>query len=82
MSTRKDASKQTFEEALRRLEEIVEKLEGGDVSLEESLKMYEEGVTLSKACVEKLTQAELKMKRLAKDVEGNFRLIEEDPDEE
>ena len=76
--TKKETHKHSFEDSLRRLEEIVQQLEQGDVSLDESIKMYEEGISLSKSCLEKLTQAELKLKRLGKDVEGNFRLLEED----
>jgi exodeoxyribonuclease VII small subunit len=79
-TTKKSAPKHTFENSLRRLEEIVEKLEQGDVPLEDSIKMYEEGLALSKECVEKLTQAELKLKRLSKDMDGNFRLIDEEPE--
>lgn len=85
MGVSKKENTQTFEQSLRRLEEIVEALEQGDVPLDDALKMYEEGIALSKACVEKLTQAELRLKKLAKDMQGNFRLIEEkepDVDEE
>lgn len=85
MGVSKKENTQTFEQSLRRLEEIVELLEQGDVPLDDALKMYEEGIALSKACVEKLTQAELRLKKLAKDMQGNFRLIEEeepDVDEE
>jgi len=77
---KKDVSDHSFENSLRRLEEIVEQLEQGNISLEESIKMYEEGITLSKACVEKLTQAELKVKKLGKDMEGYFHLIEGEPE--
>jgi exodeoxyribonuclease VII small subunit len=73
----KNASKPSFEESLRRLEEIVNQLEQGEIPLEESVKMYEEGLALSKACIEKLTQAELKLKRLSKDINGNFQFLEE-----
>ncbi len=66
----------TFEHSLRRLEEIVQRLEQGDVPLEEALTLYEEGIALSKACGERLTQAELRMKRLGKDAEGNLKLFE------
>lgn len=85
MGVSKKENTQTFEQSLKRLEEIVEALEQGDVPLDDALKMYEEGIALSKACVEKLTQAELRLKKLAKDMQGNFRLIEEkepDVDEE
>ena len=78
MAGSKKENSPTFEQALKRLEEIVEQLEQGDVPLDDAVKMYEEGIELSKACVEKLTQAELRLKKLAKDMQGNFRLIEED----
>lgn len=80
-SQKKEGNKPSFEQSLRRLEEIVRQLEQGDVPLEESLKMYEEGIALSKACVEKLTQAELKVKKLGKDMEGNLRVFEEEEPE-
>lgn len=78
MAGSKKENSPTFEQSLKRLEEIVEQLEQGDVPLDDAVKMYEEGIELSKACVEKLTQAELRLKKLAKDMQGNFRLIEED----
>ncbi len=77
---KKESADRTFEESLHRLEEIVEKLESGGVPLEESIKLYEEGITLAKACTERLTQAELTIKRLGKDVEGMFTLLEDEPD--
>ena len=70
-----------FEQSLKRLEEIVEMLEGGNVSLDDAMKMYEEGVQLSKKCLEKLSQAELKLKRLSKDIQGNFELFDEGKEE-
>ena len=80
----KSTTKKTggFEESLKRLEEIVETLEQGSVPLEEAMKMYEEGVVLSKQCLEKLTKAELKLKRLSKDVNGNFELFDEELDQQ
>ena len=79
----KQATKKTnpFEYSLKRLEEIVESLERGDVSLEDSLKMYEEGVQLSKVCLERLTQAELKLKKLTKDIDGKFELLDQTDEE-
>lgn len=68
----------SFEQSLKRLEQIVEELEQGDVPLDDALKMYEEGIELSKACVEKLTQAELRLKKLSKDMQGRFRLMDTD----
>ncbi|HTR99693.1 MAG TPA: exodeoxyribonuclease VII small subunit, partial [Bacteroidota bacterium] len=48
---------ETFEDSLHRLEEIVQRLEQGDVPLEQAMQLYEEGVTLSKTCAEKLKAA-------------------------
>ena len=56
------------------MEQIVETLERGDVPLEDALTMYEEGIQLSKLCIDKLTQAELKLKKLLRDVDGKFKL--------
>ncbi len=60
----------TFEEALRRLEEIVTALEGGEASLEESIALFEEGTKLSKKCTELLDQAELKVTQMMKGPDG------------
>ena len=68
----------SFDESLRRLEKIVEQMEQAELPLEESLKLYEEGIALSKACAQRLQQAELTIKRLGKDLEGNLKLFEED----
>ncbi len=51
----------SFEQALKRLEEIVETLEAGNISLEESIKIYQEGITLSKVCSGMLEEAEGKV---------------------
>lgn len=74
----KTPQKHSFEESLKRLEEIVSQLEQGEIPLEESIKMYEEGLALSKSCIEKLTQAELRLKKLTKDVNGNFQFLDEE----
>jgi exodeoxyribonuclease VII small subunit len=58
-----------FEDCLKRLEEIVERLEKGDLSLEESLALFEEGMKLSNACRGELDQAEGKIEVLLK--QGN-----------
>lgn len=52
----------TFESAMSRLEEIVGQLEGGKVSLDASLKLYEEGISLVRFCSETLDNAERKIK--------------------
>lgn len=59
------ASKQTFEASLERLAQIVEKLESGTESLEESMKLFEEGTALSARCYEKLRKAEQKIREIA-----------------
>ena len=59
-----------FEDALKKLEQIVEALESGDVGLDESLKKYEEGVKLLKICTVKLEEAEKKIEVLTKDKNG------------
>ena len=51
-------AKDKFEENLNRLEEIVKKMENGDLSLEDSLKAFEEGIKLSRLCAKKLDEAE------------------------
>lgn len=53
-----------FEKKLSRLEEIVAKMESGDLTLEDSLKFFEEGVKLSRECNTQLSQAEQKVKTL------------------
>lgn len=61
-----------FENKLQRLEEIVNKMESGDLSLDDSLKFFEEGVKLSRECNQQLVQAEQKMKiLLSVDASGN-----------
>lgn len=61
-----------FENKLKRLEEIVKKMEQGDLELDESLKLFEEGVKLTKECQTHLSQAEQKVKILTGlDANGN-----------
>lgn len=67
---------QTFESSLGELEKIVRKLENGDLSLEESLKLFEDGVRLSRECQERLSQAERRIEILLKDEKGNPLLQE------
>ncbi len=61
-----------FEAAMKELEEIVKRLESGDLSLEESLKIFEEGIALSRYCFKKLEEAEKKISLLIDD-EGGIR---------
>lgn len=81
-AARKEPKKADFESSLRRLEEIVHRLEGGELPLEESLRMYEEGIQLSRTCLEQLTQVELRLKTLTKNTDGTFRLVEGEPEDE
>jgi exodeoxyribonuclease VII small subunit len=60
----------TFEEALRELEEVVNRLEGGDLPLEEALQLFEEGVRLSRACHTKLDEAQRRVEIVLKDESG------------
>ncbi|MBA7657395.1 Exodeoxyribonuclease 7 small subunit [subsurface metagenome] len=59
-----------FEDAMKELEDIVKRLESGDLSLEESLKIFEEGIALSRYCFRKLEEAEKRVSILIKDEEG------------
>ena len=58
-----------FSKALSRLEEIVEKLEDPNIDLEAGLNLLEEGVKLHKLCTEKLTEANIKITKILKDVD-------------
>ena len=77
MAAKKKEIPGTFEDALQRLEEIVRRLEAGDVPLEQAMELYEEGIGLSRVCAGKLKNAELALKRLSKDAGGNFSLTDE-----
>lgn len=61
-----------FETALARLDEIVGELEGGDLPLEQSLRLYEEGVKLARFCMSRLADVEKKVEILMKDKTGNL----------
>ena len=63
-----------FEEALKRLEEIVGGLESGDTPLEKSLAKYEEGVKLVRLCQKKLEQAKKKIEILVKTKDGKLKI--------
>ncbi|NLP17789.1 MAG: exodeoxyribonuclease VII small subunit [Firmicutes bacterium] len=65
--------KKTFAAGLTRLEEIVKKLEQGDLTLEEALALFEEGIGLTRTCNEKLEEAEGKIKLLM-EKDGTFEL--------
>ena len=81
---KKDQGKKKFEDALAELEKAVERLESGELSLEDSLAAFEEGVRLVKYCNQKLTEVERKIDLLVKDKEGKLQLkpLADDGDEE
>lgn len=64
-----------FEDAIKKLENIVEELERGDLTLDNSLARYEEGIKLSRLCSKKLETAKRKVELLTKSESGKFRVI-------
>ena len=72
MSKEKENS---FESNLKKLEVIVDKLESGDIGLEESVKLYEEGMKIKKICDKKLKDIEMQIKKIK--IEDN-KLVKED----
>ena len=64
----------SFEESLKELEQIVTHLEEGDLALEDSLKLFEDGVRLSRECRERLTAAERRIEVLMKEADGSLGL--------
>jgi len=60
----KNKNKQTFESAIKQLEDIVNKLESGNVNLEESVSLYEKATILKNFCQDKLKEVELKIKKI------------------
>ncbi len=71
--------KERFEDALKKLEKVVSKLEDGNIPLEESLKLLEEGIRLSRFCHQKLEEAEKKVEILMKNKEGMIKPQPFDP---
>jgi exodeoxyribonuclease VII small subunit len=65
-----------FEESLKRLEAIVEQLETGQLSLEEALQIFEEGVKLAVSCQQDLRKADGKVQRLIQSLNGDFELLD------
>jgi exodeoxyribonuclease VII small subunit len=64
----------SFEEAYARLEEIVRRLEGDDLTIEQSVELYEQGVALVRHCNERLEGAELRISQLVPTGEGDLRV--------
>ncbi|MGD8763780.1 MAG: exodeoxyribonuclease VII small subunit [Desulfobacteraceae bacterium] len=65
-------AKKTFEQSMKQLEQIVQDLESGDLSLENAIKKFEEGIRLSKYCSKKLEETEKKISILLKDNNGEI----------
>ncbi|MGH7197766.1 MAG: exodeoxyribonuclease VII small subunit [Candidatus Omnitrophota bacterium] len=77
-----DPKEVPFETALKKLESIVERLENGDLSLEEALKQYGEGVRMADVCSKRLTEAERKVEVLMKTSPGKFKTVPFEEDRE
>jgi exodeoxyribonuclease VII small subunit len=71
---KKDLEKKKFEDALEELENVVEQLESGDLSLDNSLATFEKGVRLVKFCNQKLIEVEKKIELLVKERDGKLQL--------
>ena len=76
MADKKKAVEMTFESAMVRLEEIVNMLESGKATLDDSLSLYEEGIALVRLCSDRLDKAEQKIKIIRTDASGEA--VEED----
>jgi len=75
------AKEKNFESSLKELEQIVEQLETGDLPLEHSLELFEQGVKLSRDCQKRLDEAERKVELLLKNDDGAFSKVPLDEDE-
>lgn len=75
-------AQQKFETAMKRLEEIVARMEGGELSLDESLKLFEEGIKLSRALNKRLEEAERTVEALVRDSSGPLRTVPFDEGED
>ena len=65
-------AKKTFEQSMKQLEQIVQDLESGDLSLEKAIKKFEEGIQLSRFCSKKLEETEKKISILLKNTNGEI----------
>jgi exodeoxyribonuclease VII small subunit len=72
-TTKKGAKEIRFEDALAGLERIVAQMEGGDLPLDDALKLFEEGVRLSRFCSAKLDEADRRIEILIKGADGEWR---------
>ena len=70
-----ETNPESFESAMEQLETLVSRMEGGDLSLEESLKAFEKGVHLTRFCQDQLQKAELKVQELSS--KGEFKEVDQ-----
>lgn len=82
MSKKQDNPSRNFEDSLTKLEELVKKLEAGDLPLEESLNCYEEGMVLVKSCRTALDKAEQRINLLTESERGDVNLQQAEIDGE
>ena len=71
-----------FEKSLMRLEEVVKRLENTDLSLDEAMKLFEEGVKLSRECQKQLEEAEGRVEILLKKADGKISAAPFEPEED
>ncbi len=76
MSQKQKKTEISFEDSFIRLEKILELLESEDCTLDETIKLYEEGMTLTKVCYDKLGNAELRIKEINKSLKGDIEIKE------
>lgn len=81
MASKREAKEEGFEVLYQRLDETVQKLENGGLTLEESIALYEEGMELARRCQELLQEAELKVTRLQEGFEESIGALREEPEE-
>ena len=74
-------AKDKFEEALKRLEELVKRMEAGELTLDESLKAFEEGIRLIRFCTRKLDETERRVEILLRDEQGETAAVPFLPEE-
>lgn len=74
MKTKKKEKEILFEDYLKKLEKIVQQLEEGELTLDKSVKLYEEGMSISKICLEKLNKAKQKIEQLVVEGEEKYSL--------
>jgi exodeoxyribonuclease VII small subunit len=74
MAQKKIKAEVSFESSFSRLEKILESLEGEDCTLEETIRLYEEGLTLTKVCYDKLNDAELRIKEINKTAKNSVEI--------